>query len=95
MTYISVDPMVLRTLSDRIADAVAVADEVARQRGRLEDHLDGEHPVVGAAARSFLDRWAYACERLAADVTEISSRLDKASECYVEVDESAAGAFRS
>lgn len=87
MTAISVDPAALRTLSGRLGDAVAVG-EVGHERGRLEAHLDGEHPAVQHAARSFFDRWAYV-----ADASELSSRLDRASQCYVEVDESAARAF--
>ncbi len=93
MTTISVDPAALHRLSQRLLDAVAVAEEVHRQGGSLEAHLDAEHLDVQAAARSFLDRWAHGCECLVTDAGELSARLAGASHCYVEVDESVAGAF--
>ena len=88
MTYISVEPTVLRTVADRLIDAVAVAGEVKHQRNQLEGRLGGEHRLVRGATHSFLERWAFGCECLIADATEISGRLNNASQCYVDVEAS-------
>ncbi len=93
MTTISVDPAALHRLSERLVDAGAVAAEVHHQGGSLQGHLGAEHPAVQHAARSFLERWAWGCECLVADTSELSARLQGASQCYVQVDESAAAAF--
>ena len=93
MTYIRVEPSVLSAVSTRLLDAVAVAEQVKNDRDGLKGLVDGEHDVVRRAVHSFLDDWAYGCGCLIEDATQTAARLERAGECYLEVEDSLAAAY--
>jgi hypothetical protein len=87
MTYIKVNPGVLRDVATRLIESSAVAREVKDDRDGLKDRVSDEHDVVRGAVESFLDEWAYGCECLLEDADQTSTRLSMASECYLEVED--------
>ncbi|MGH9244441.1 MAG: WXG100 family type VII secretion target [Acidimicrobiales bacterium] len=94
MTYIKVDPAVLRLVSQRLTDSIGVAREVDESRGNLKAHVGGEQSTLRDAVNSFLDEWGYGCECLIEDATQTSRRLDHASQCYLEVEGDIRGILR-
>lgn len=95
MTYLQVDPGVIATVSARLLESASVAEQVRGDRDDLESYVDGEHGVVRGAVQALLDRWTYGCERIVEDATEAALRLDRASECYIEVEGNLTAGYRT
>ena len=83
-----VSPATLRSLSRRLGEATIVARDIRDQRAGLQGLLDdpGDEALAGSARR-FIDKWAHGVGCFEADAGLLATRLLRAEEVYVDVDD--------
>jgi hypothetical protein len=87
MSYVEVDPQLVRHAGVRLHDAVAVARVVAGRRSELTGlAADSGHPALSDAVETFLSRWAHGLGCLMDDADRLASMLADAGRIYVEVE---------
>ena len=93
MSYVEVDPQLVRHAGVRLHDAVAVARVVTGRRGELTGLAeDAGHPALSDAVETFLSRWAHGLGCLMDDADRLASMLADAGRVYVDVETSIAAA---
>ena len=91
MSYVEVDPQLVRQAGVRLRDAVAVARVVTGRRGELTGlAANAGHPALCAAVETFLSRWAHGLGCLTDDADRLASMLSDAGRIYVDVETSIA-----
>lgn len=94
MSRFEVQPDELGSTARALRRSLDVARQVAEDRGGLLAHLsDPGSDRLAEAARDFLDRWAHGCSLVVEDGEALAGMLETASQCYLEVEAAAAGAF--
>lgn len=93
MSLIEVDPRLLQLTGSRLRDAVAVATEVAAERGTLAVLADDAgHAGLTEAVHTFLGKWAHGLGCLVEDAETLASMLADSGAVYVDVETAIAGA---
>lgn len=93
MTYLSVDPAVLRSTGRQLRAAVEVAHDVRHESARLTVLVaDAGHERLGDAVQTFLDRWSHGIGCLIEDADKLATMLTDAGTTYRRVESSIARA---
>jgi hypothetical protein len=93
MSYVEVDPQLVRQSGVRLRDAVAVARVVTGRRGELTGlAADAGHAALSDAVETFVVRWAHGLGCLVDDAERLASMLADAGRVYVDVETSIASA---
>jgi hypothetical protein len=93
MSYVEVDPQLVRQAGVRLRDAVAAARVVTGRRGELTGLVaDAGHAALTGAVETFLSRWAHGLGCLMDDADRLASMLTDAGRVYVDVETSIASA---
>jgi hypothetical protein len=93
VSYLEVDPQLLRQTGGRLRDAVGIAAQVADGNGALA-HLaaDAGHPRLTDTVHEFMSTWAHGLGCLVEDGETLASMLADSGAVYVEVEETIATA---
>ena len=93
MTYLSVDPAVLRSTGRQLRAAVEVAHDVRHESARLTVLVaDAGHERLSDAVQTFLDKWAHGIGCLIEDADRLATMLTEAGTTYGQVESSIARA---
>jgi hypothetical protein len=93
VSYLEVDPAVLRTTGHRLRAAVEVARDVRREGGTLAALVtDTGHEGVTGSVQTFLDKWSHGIGCLIEDAETLATMLTDAGTTYGRVEISIARA---
>ena len=93
MTYLRVDPAVLRSTGRQLRAAVEVAHDVRHESAKLTVLVaDAGHERLSAAVQTFLDKWSHGIGCLIEDAETLAAMLSDAGTSYGDVESSIARA---
>ena len=93
MTYLSVDPAVLRSTGRQLRAAVEVARDVRHEGDTLAVLVaDAGHERLSDAVQTFLDKWVHGIGCLIEDADKLATMLTEAGTTYGQVESSIARA---
>ena len=92
---LEVDPSLLHDTATHLRDAVAVAREVAEDRGRLGSLVAGCGTArARVAAEQFVEEWAYGMGLVVEDAERLAEMLEAGAAGYAGVERAIAGQLR-
>ena len=93
MSYLEVDPAVLRSTGRQLRAAVEVAHDVRHEGGTLAVLVaDAGDERLSDAVETFLDKWSHGIGCLIEDADRLATMLTEAGTAYGQVESSIAGA---
>jgi hypothetical protein len=89
VSYLEVDPAVLRIAGRQLRAAVEVAHDVRHESARLTVLVaDAGHERLSDAVDTFLDKWAHGIGCLIEDADKLATMLTEAGTAYGQVESS-------
>ena len=93
MSYLEVDPAVLRATGNRLRAAVEVARDVRHEGGTLAVLVvDAGHERFSDTVRTFFDKWSHGIGCLIEDAETLATMLTDAGTTYGQVESAIARA---
>lgn len=93
MSYLEVDPAVLRAAGRRLRGAVEVARDVRQEGGTLAVLVaDAGHERFSDTVQTFFDKWSHGIGCLVGDAETLATMLTDAGTAYGQVESSIARA---
>ena len=93
MTYLSVDPAVLRSTGRQLRAAVEVAHDVRHESARLTVLVaDAGHERLTDTVQTFFDKWSHGIGCLIEDAETLATMLADAGTTYGQVESAIAQA---
>ena len=93
MTYLSVDPAVLRSTGRQLRAAVEVAHDVRHESARLTVLVaDAGHERLSDTVQTFFDTWSHGIGCLIEDAETLATMLTDAGTTYSQVESAIARA---
>ena len=93
MTYLSVDPAVLRSTGRQLRAAVEVARDVRHEGATVAVLVaDAGHERLSDTVETFLDKWSHGIGCLIEDADKLATMLTEAGTAYGQVESSIARA---
>jgi hypothetical protein len=93
VTYLSVDPAILRSTGRQLRAAVEVAHDVRHESARLTVlAADAGHERLSDTVQTFFDRWAHGIGCLIEDAQTLATMLTDAGTTYGQVESAIARA---
>ena len=93
MSYLEVDPAILRSTGRQLRAAVEVAREVRHEGSTLAVlAADAGHERLSDAVETFLDKWSHGIGCLIEDAERLATMLTEAGTAYGQVESSIAAA---
>lgn len=89
MSYLEVDPAVLRSAGRQLRAAVEVARDVRHEGGTLAVLVtDAGHERLADAVQTFFDKWSHGIGCLIEDAEKLATMLTDAGTTYGQVESS-------